>query len=99
MIFILTAGADTHHLTNISTFDFYTQEKQTNDQVLFILTIMTTSTMMSILTMMTFSTTMTISTMMTIVFGRKLEVVHTQVGGYLIPYNLQLACVRKLEVI
>ena len=29
----------------------------------------------------------------------KLEVVNKQVGGYLIPYNLQPPCVRKLEVI
>ena len=38
---------------------------------------------MTISTMMTISTVKTISTMMTIVFGRKLEVVHKQVGGYL----------------
>ena len=30
---------------------------------------------------------------------RLLEVVHKQVGGCLISYNLQLACVRKLEFI
>ena len=30
---------------------------------------------------------------------RKLEVIHKQVVGYLIPYKLQLACVRKAEVI
>ena len=30
---------------------------------------------------------------------RKLEVVHKEVGGCLISYNLQLACIRKLEVI
>ena len=30
---------------------------------------------------------------------RKLEVVHKQVGGYLISYNLPLAFVRKLKVI
>ena len=30
---------------------------------------------------------------------RKLEVVHKQVEGYLIPYNRQLAFVRKLKVI
>ena len=29
----------------------------------------------------------------------KLEVVHKEVGGCLISYNLRLACVRKLEVI
>ena len=28
---------------------------------------------------------------------RKLEVVHKQVEGYLIPYNRQLAFVRKVE--
>ena len=32
-------------------------------------------------------------------FVRELEVVYKQVGIYLISYNLQLACVRKLEVI
>ena len=35
--------------------------------------------------------------MMTIEFVRKLEVVHKQVGGCLISYNLQLVCVRKLD--
>ena len=34
-----------------------------------------------------------------VVFVRKLEVVHKQVGDRLIPYDLQIACVRKLEVI
>ena len=34
-----------------------------------------------------------------VVFVRKLEVVHKQVRSCLISYNLQLACVRKLEVI
>ena len=29
----------------------------------------------------------------------KLEVVHKEVGGCLISYNIQLACVKKLEVI
>ena len=32
-------------------------------------------------------------------YKRKLEVVHKEVGGCLISYNLQLACVRKFEVI
>ena len=32
-------------------------------------------------------------------YMRKLEVVHKQVDGYLISYNLQLAFVRKLEVV
>ena len=32
-------------------------------------------------------------------YMRKSEVVHKQVEGYLIPYNLQLAFVRKLEVV
>ena len=32
--------------------------------------------------------------LMTIKFVRKLEVVHKKVGGCLISYNLQLACVR-----
>ena len=32
-------------------------------------------------------------------YMKKLEVVHKEVGGCLISYNLQLACVRKLEVI
>ena len=45
------------------------------------------------------ATMMTIITMMTIVFVRKLEVVHKQVEGYLIPYNRQLAFVMKLKVI
>ena len=31
-------------------------------------------------------------------YTRKLEIVHKEVGGCLISYNLQLACVRKLEV-
>ena len=30
---------------------------------------------------------------------RKLEVIHKEVGGCLISYNLRLASVRKLEVI
>ena len=34
-----------------------------------------------------------------VVFVRKLEVVHKQVGGYLILYDLQPHCVRKLEII
>ena len=32
-------------------------------------------------------------------FVRKLEVVHKEVLGCLISYNLKLACLRKLEVI
>ena len=32
-------------------------------------------------------------------YRRKLEVVHNEVGGCPISYNLQLACVRMLEVI
>ena len=32
-------------------------------------------------------------------YTRKLEVVHKEVGGCLISYNLQIACVGKLEVI
>ena len=36
---------------------------------------------------------------MTIKFVRKLEAVHKEVGGCLISYNLQLACLTKLEVI
>ena len=66
-------------------------------------TMMSVATMMTITTMMTMMMTIvtmnTISTMMTIVFVRKLKVVHKQVGGCLISYNLQLACVRELEVI
>ena len=38
-------------------------------------------------------TTMTMATM------RKLEVVHKEVGGCPISYNLQLAYIRKLDVI
>ena len=34
-----------------------------------------------------------------VAFVRKSEFVHKQVGGCLISYNLQLACVKKLEVI
>ena len=30
---------------------------------------------------------------------RELEVVHKQVGGYLIPYKFQPPCVRELEVL
>ena len=37
--------------------------------------------------------------MMDMVDTRKLEVAHKEVGGCLISYNLQLARVRKLEVI
>ena len=62
-------------------------------------TMMTILTMMAILTKTTSLTMMTISTLMSIVFVSKLEVVHKQVGGYLIPYNLQPPCVRMLEVI
>ena len=36
--------------------------------------------------------------MVSIAFVRKLKLLHKQVGGYLISYSLQLACVRKLEV-
>ena len=32
-------------------------------------------------------------------YMRKLEVAHKEVEGYLISYNLRLACERKLEVI
>ena len=32
-------------------------------------------------------------------YTRKLEVVHKEIGGCLISYNLQLACIAKLEVI
>jgi len=42
---------------------------------------------------------LTMATMMTLVTVRKLEVVHKEVGGRLISYNLQLSCVRKLEVV
>ena len=48
---------------------------------------------------MTIMTTSTIATMMTMATMRKFEVVHKEVGGFLISYNLQLNCVRKLEVI
>ena len=34
-----------------------------------------------------------------VVFVEKLEVVHKQGGDYLISFNLQLSCVRKIEVI
>ena len=37
--------------------------------------------------------------MMAMATMRKLGVVHKEVGGHLIPYNLQSPCVRKLEVI
>ena len=53
------------------------------------------STMTIISTMMIILTMMTISPMMTIVFVRKLEAVHKKVGGCLISYNLQLACVMR----
>ena len=66
-------------------------------------------TMMTMATRMTMTTMMTISTVITIhvtclkvsmvVFVWKLEVVHKKTGGCLISYNLQLACVKKLEVI
>ena len=57
------------------------------------------TTMMTISPMMIILNMMTISTMMTTVFVWKLEVVHKEVGGFLIPYSLQLAFVRRLEVI
>ena len=41
----------------------------------------------------------TMATMEVAGYMRKLEVVHKEVGGCLISYILQLACVRKLEVI
>ena len=52
-------------------------------------------------------TTMTITTMRKLKvvqmkvggYMRRLEIVQKEVGGCLISYNLQLACVRKLEVI
>ena len=34
-----------------------------------------------------------------VVFVRKLEALHKLVGGCLISFDLQLACVRKLEVV
>ena len=37
--------------------------------------------------------------LVTIKFVRKLEVVHKEIGSCMISYNLQLACVRKLEVL
>ena len=40
-----------------------------------------------------------LSVLMAIAFVGKLEVVHKEVEGCLISYNLQLACIRKLEVI
>ena len=49
---------------------------------------MTTMMLMKMTTMMIITIT-TMTTMMTNL--------HKQVGGYLIQYNLQLACVRKLE--
>ena len=51
---------------------------------------MTILPMMTISTMMTILTIMTISTMMTIVIERKLEVVHKQVGGFLISLSQSL---------
>ena len=57
------------------------------------------TTMTTNMSMATMMTNMTIWAMMTIIFVRKLEVVHKQVGGYLISYNLPLAFVRKLKVI
>ena len=48
---------------------------------------------------MTIATMMTKATMMSMATMRKLEVVHKEVGGCPISYNLQHACVRKLEVI
>ena len=50
-------------------------------------------------TVMTMATMMTKTIMITFVFVRKLEVVQKQVRGSMISYNLQLACVRKMEVI
>ena len=40
-----------------------------------------------------------LSVLMAIAFVGKLEVVHKEVEGCLISYNLHLTCVRKLEVI
>ena len=63
--------------------------------------------MLSVLTNVTNISTMTMATMRELEavhkkfsgYMRKLKVVHKEVGGCLISYNLQLACVRKLEVI
>ena len=61
--------------------------------------VLTTMTTMFTMTTMTTTTTMTAMTMMAMATMRKLEVGHNESGGCLISYNLQLACVRKLEVI
>ena len=50
-------------------------------------------------TIMTTMTTISTMSMMIMVTMRKLEVVHKEVGGCLVSYNLQPACVRGLEVI
>ena len=57
-------------------------------------------TTMTTRTNITTMTTMTIATMMTIANIRKLEVVHKEVGGCLISYNIQLAfvCVREAVI-
>ena len=47
---------------------------------------------------MTMTAMMTTTAMMTMTAIMNLQVVHKEVGGCLISYNLQLACVRKLEV-
>ena len=53
--------------------------------------------MMRLVTMMIMLTMMTISNMMTIAFIGKLRVVHKQVGGCLISYNIRPACVTRCE--
>ena len=56
-------------------------------------------TNMTIMTAMTTMTTMTVATMMTMATLKKWQVVHKEVGGCLISYNLRLTSIRKLEII
>ena len=60
--------------------------------------VLTTMTNMTNMTNITNMTTLIMTAMMTMTTIMNLEVVHKEVGGCLISYNLQLACVRKLEV-
>ena len=76
------------------------------DQILSVLsiTIITTMTTMTIAIMAAMMTMMTMRKLEVVhkqfgAYMRKLEALNKEVGGCLIWYNLQLACVRQLEVI
>ena len=99
MIFILTAGADTHHLTNISTFDFHTQEKQTNyckcSSNIFHLDHYDHLNHDEHLDHDDFLDHDDHLNNDDHRIWKEVGGCTKQVGGFLIPYNLQLACVRQ----